>query len=174
MAPTSPADLENSPSSSPKSDAAANPNLEHYTKKTTNQDLPTRSMSEEAQDSHVHKDDAATIAAGEELKQTTISDKEHILEENATLTTVPITEDKVMEESRDSTISESAVTEEKDELMRERISSPKKKRGRDDDEAKDIDSPEKPGESAEGLNGSRTFREKKRPRDTTGDSPEKG
>ena len=172
MAPTSPADLENSPSSSPKSDAAANPNLEHYTKKTTNQDLPTRSMSEEAQDNPVHKDDAATIAAGEELKQTTISDKKLVLEEKDN--TMPLVEDKVMEERRKSTTPEPAITEEKDELMRERISSPKKKRGRDDDEAKDPDSPEKIGETAEGLNGSRTFREKKRPRDTTGGSPEKG
>ena len=141
----------------------------------TNQDLPARSTSEEPQESHVHKDDAATIAAGEELKQTTISDKEHVLEEkNTTTTAEPITEDKVMKEPRKSVTPEPIATEEKDELMRERISSPKKKRGRDDDEAKDIDSPEKPGETAEGLNGNRTFREKKRPRDTTGDSPDKG
>jgi len=171
MAPTSPAALADPPSTSPKSDRAAKTNLEHDNMKT-NQDLPARSMSEEAQDNPVHKDDAATIAAGEELKQTTISDKELVLEEKDN--TMPLVEDKVMEERRKSTTPEPAITEEKDELMRERISSPKKKRGRDDDEAKDPDSPEKIGETAEGLNGSRTFREKKRPRDTTGGSPEKG
>ena len=171
MAPTSPAALADSPSSSPKPDKAANPNLEHHTMKT-NQDLPARSTSEEAQDSNIHKDDAATIAAGEELKQTTISDKEHILEEKETLT--PISDDKVMEERKKSTTPDPAAIEDKDELMRERISSPKKKRGRDDDEAKDIDSPEKTGGSTAGLNGNRTFREKKRPRDTTGESPDKG
>jgi hypothetical protein len=61
--------------------------------------------------------------------------------------------------------------------MIERLSSPKKKRGRDqDEEARDLEdnNPDEPGSSADGsiVNGSRTTRlgpEKKRPRDTSED-----
>ncbi|TVY18587.1 Nucleoporin [Lachnellula arida] len=139
--------------------------------------LPARTMAD-AQSDHTttpSKDDPATMAASEELKHTTISDK--------VLPTSPkdqaqhvAGEDKTMKETVKEGTPEADLTDAQDEEMRERISSPKKKRGRDqDEETRELDNNlDEPGSSADGsvLNGSRTTRlgpEKKRPRDTSED-----
>ena len=172
MAPTSPILANYTPALSNTIDKASN----HSETNENNHDPIPQTMGEDDQDSHDqhgNNDDAATIAAGEELKQTTISDKEQTpLKAEEILPVEPGTEDKVMEEPAKATTPEPPTTDEQDKVMHERISSPKKKRGRDiDDDARDIESPEKSGSTAEGaLNGSRTIRsgpEKKRPRDTS-------
>ena len=157
--------LADSPSSSPKSPATS----PHH-------DLPGRTMTEEV---HIDRDDAATIAAGEELKQTTISDKTLPSEgenEHGAPAEIPV-EDKMMEEPTKGSTPEPPITDDQDDVMRDRITSPKKKRGRDfDEDAKDVDSPGKPALSADG-HASRTIRsgpEKKRPRDASVDSPKIG
>jgi len=140
----------------------------------TNHDLTTRT-SEERHD-HAEKDDAATTAASEELKHTTISDKVHdaSAEDMAVAVAESVVEDKDMEGAPKRHTPEPDTSDIQDEEMRERISSPKKKRGRDlDDEARDVESadPDDTASSADGIvNGSRTIRsgpEKKRPRDTS-------
>ncbi|KAG9231728.1 hypothetical protein BJ875DRAFT_106914 [Amylocarpus encephaloides] len=140
-------------------------------------DLPARTMTEG--DQYEQKDtqeDAATTAASEELKHTTISDNvssgpkkdRSIVEAEAT------EQDKEMSEPVKDSTPEADPSDIQDEEMRERISSPKKKRGRDqDDDGKELqDSLANSPGSADGsaLNGNRTTRsepEKKRPRDTS-------
>lgn len=145
----------------------------------TNHDLPARAAKN---DEHTHhdKDDAATIAASEELKHTTISDK----------VAVPASEegdvsknegDQAMTEPTKAQTPEAGPSDARDEEMRERISSPKKKRGRDfEDDILDRDSLEGNDTGSEGgVNTNRTTREepeKKRPRDTSAEpkkTPEK-
>ncbi|KAH9221386.1 hypothetical protein DL95DRAFT_442170 [Leptodontidium sp. 2 PMI_412] len=150
----------------------------------SNHDLPARTMAMSDDERHdhgnAHKDDPATMAASEELKHTTISDNtatEPRVQEPAV---EPAGEDKVMEETPPKAgTPELDPAEGQDEEMRERLSSPKKKRGRDqDDDTKDLgeDNIDEPGSSADGsvVNGSRTTRsepEKKRPRDTSEELP---
>lgn len=151
----------------------------------SNHDLPARTMALAEDERHehgdAHKDDPATMAASEELKHTTISDntatKSRVLEPAVE----PAGEDKVMEETPKAGTPDLEPSEAQDEEMRERLSSPKKKRGRDqdeDDDTKNIgdDNVDEPGSSADGsvVNGSRTMRsepEKKRPRDTSEELP---
>jgi len=130
------------------------------------------------------KDDPATMAASEELKHTTISDKvvnpKPAEEDPSRMETgLPLgDDDKAMGgTAKESTPEVDTTTDAQDEEMRERISSPKKKRGRDQDEdLRDLEGDKLggAGSTAEGhtLNGSRTMRsgpEKKRPRDTSED-----
>ncbi|TVY78143.1 Nucleoporin [Lachnellula suecica] len=145
------------------------------------QHLPARTMAEERfeQSTETPKDDPATAAASEELKHTTISDKvlpaSHKVQDPVHLEHGG--GDKPMEETAKESTPEADPADARDEEMRERISSPKKKRGRDQDddtrELEDISQPA-PGSAADGgvVNGSRTMRsgpEKKRPRDTSED-----
>jgi Ran-binding protein 3 len=125
--------------------------------------------------------DAATIAASEELKHTSISDKVlPVSNPEPVVHSVSIAEDKEMEEERTKAVTpESAAAEAQDEIMRERITSPKKKRGRDlDDDIKEAEEAgkEDASSSPDGqTNAKRILRsepEKKRPRDTSIDSPE--
>jgi hypothetical protein len=124
-------------------------------------------MAEEADRDYVHKDDAATMAASEELKHTTISDKVNMTPENEAPVPKlePPREDKDVEEQTKAGAAEGDSTEAKHEEMKESISSPKKKRGRDfEDDSKDV-------EGEDGSNGGalRSEPEKKRPRDTSED-----
>ncbi|ATZ48632.1 Bcyrb2 [Botrytis cinerea B05.10] len=122
------------------------------------------------------KDDAATMAASEELKHTSISDKLPLPTETPSQMpqTEAQTEDKDMSGTDKDTTPEAEPIDAQDEEMRDRVSSPKKKRGRDQDDdtnqAED-ESGRNNGVASEGsLNGSRTMRsgpEKKRPRDTS-------
>lgn len=150
----------------------------------SNHHLPARTMAQggdRRDQKDVPAEDAATTAASEELKHTTISDKvlpvSKSSEESTAVESEATGEDKDMNETIKDITPEADSTGVQDEEMRERITSPKKKRGRDQDEdAKDLEesSAEAPG-SADGSapNGSsRTMRdgpEKKRPRDTSED-----
>ncbi|KAE8447762.1 hypothetical protein EG329_010156 [Mollisiaceae sp. DMI_Dod_QoI] len=149
---------------------------------STNHDLPARTLAEDerSEQTRAQKEDPATVAASEELKHTTISDK------IATVSRVHppdvqtdfAGEDKDMGDSARFSTPETDPTDAQDEEMKERLASPKKKRGRDlEDESKDLedDGVDEPGSSADGsvVNGSRTTRlepEKKRPRDTSEDT----
>jgi hypothetical protein len=145
----------------------------------SNHILPARRVIEgEEQTTSNMPEDAETTAASEELRHTSISDK-HMPETLAgkSLVDVEVTsEDKDMKDAAKISTPEADTADLQDEEMRERVGSPKKKRGRDqDDDAKDLeDSPASASGSAEGaiVNGSRTERlapEKKRPRDTSDD-----
>ena len=144
----------------------------------SNHSLPARSMSEDDKHNSAEKDDAATMAASEELKHTSISDKVLIASslEPSTTRLEPAGEDK-MEELVKETTPDAEPTDAQDEEMKEKLSSPKKKRGRDTyDESKEIEGAniDETGSSADGsgVNGSRTDREgpeKKRHRDTSED-----
>ncbi|KAI9054913.1 hypothetical protein LZ554_002057 [Drepanopeziza brunnea f. sp. 'monogermtubi'] len=148
-----------------------------------NHDLPARTIVMAGDKRHEqtssHKEDPATMAASEELKHTTISDKAAAPRVHDPAD-VPAAEDKVMEENENVSTPELEAeaevehAESQDEELRERLSSPKKKRGRDaDEDAQDSgDDVDEPGSSADGsvANGNRTTRsgpEKKRPRDTS-------
>jgi len=139
-------------------------------------------MAEDQRHDHTHtqKEDPATVAASEELKHTTISDKATTIAPAPSVPTAILAEledqhDKLMEEK--ATTPDPEPTDAQDEEMRERLSSPKKKRGRDqDDDIKELedDRGDEPGSSADGsvVNGGRTMRlgpEKKRPRDGSED-----
>lgn len=132
-----------------------------------NHNSPAPTSTTEGENDNSQKDDAATMAASEELKHTSISDK-------LPLPTETQAEDKNMSGTDKETTPEAESIDAQDEEMRDRVSSPKKKRGRDQDDdtnqAED-DSGRNDGITSEGsLNGSRTMRsgpEKKRPRDTS-------
>ncbi|TVY29547.1 Nucleoporin, partial [Lachnellula hyalina] len=141
--------------------------------------LPARTIAD-AQSDHtttLSKDDPATMAASEELKHTSISDKVVSTSPKDQARHAVADEDKTMKETVKESTPEVDLTDAQDEEMRERISSPKKKRGRDqDEETRELDDNnlDEPGTSADGsvINGSRTTRlgpEKKRPRDTSED-----
>lgn len=157
-------------------------NHEPDVNESTNHDLPARTMAEDErseQGRDAQKEDPATVAASEELKHTSISD------EIATVSRVhPVEvktnsagEDKDMGESARANTPDTEPSDAQDAEMKERLASPKKKRGRDqEDDSKDLeeDGGEEPGSSADGsvVNGKRTTRlepEKKRPRDTSED-----
>ncbi|KAJ5052314.1 uncharacterized protein L3040_002067 [Drepanopeziza brunnea f. sp. 'multigermtubi'] len=146
-----------------------------------NPDLPARTIVMAGDKRHEqtssHKEDPATMAASEELKHTTISDKAAAPRVHDPAD-VPAAEDKVMQEnakvSTPELEAEAEHADSQDEDLRERLSSPKKKRGRDaDEDAQDSgDDVDEPGSSADGsvANGNRMTRsgpEKKRPRDTS-------
>ncbi|CZR62304.1 related to nucleoporin [Phialocephala subalpina] len=148
---------------------------------STNHDLPARTLGEDERPEHAQKEDPATVAASEELKHTTISDKIATVSrvQPPDVQTDIASEDKDMGDSARATTPETHPNDALDEEMKERLASPKKKRGRDlDDDGKDLedDTVDDPGSSADGsvVNGSRTTRlepEKKRPRDTSKDTP---
>jgi hypothetical protein len=142
-------------------------------------DLPAQSVNEADNHNTTEKDDAATMAASEELKHTRISDSVHVaatLKPTATRLGLHV-EDKDMKETVKESTPEPEPTAAQDEEMKEKLSSPKKKRGRDTyDESKELESDnvDKTGPSADGsaVNGSRLEREgpeKKRHRDTSED-----
>jgi hypothetical protein len=148
----------------------------------SNHELPARTMAEDQRHDHtnIQKEDPATVAASEELKHTSISDKATSNAQSdptGVLAEVENEDDKRMEEMEKATTPEPEPTDAQDEEMRERLSSPKKKRGRDqDDDIKELedDRGDEPGSSADGsvVNGGRTTRlgpEKKRPRDGSED-----
>ncbi|PQE14275.1 DEAD DEAH box helicase protein [Rutstroemia sp. NJR-2017a BVV2] len=124
-------------------------------------------------------DDAATMAASEELKHTTISEKSQIPsgEDQQHVETQVVPEDKEMSGTDKDTTPEAEPTDAQNTEMKERISSPKKKRGRDQDDdtaQPENDSTGNADAAREGgsSNGNRTMRtgpEKKRPRDTSED-----
>jgi hypothetical protein len=145
----------------------------------SNHDLPARTIREDQHEQpQPPKDDPATVAASEELKHTSISDKV-ACETEADLGSADVEaagEDKDMKASTP----DGNLTDAQDEEMRERLSSPKKKRGRDQDEDEDKkdssdDRGDDPTSSADGsvVNGNRTTRsepeKKRRPRDTSQD-----
>ena len=150
-----------------------------------NHNLTTRTMAgEEHQQppsTQNGNDDPATIAASEELRQTTITDKpptkEHRDTDSAESEPEGAAEDKVMHET-EGTSTPPLLSDGPDEEMRERLSSPKKKRGRDqDDDGREArGAEEERGSSADGsvVNGSasrskRLEPEKKRVRDGSED-----
>ncbi|TGO58125.1 hypothetical protein BCON_0058g00070 [Botryotinia convoluta] len=141
-----------------------------------NHNSPAPTSTTEGENDNSEKDDAATMAASEELKHTSISDKLPLPTETASQIpqTEAQTEDKDMSGTDKDTTPEAEPINAQDEEMRDRVSSPKKKRGRDqDDDTTQVedDSGRNNGITSEGsLNGSRTMRsgpEKKRPRDTS-------
>ena len=138
---------------------------------TANHDLPARTdVKDDIQEQNTETDDAATMAASEELRHTTLSDRVNLSAqgEGAEPGSAPLEADKDMGEHVRSS------TPEHDEL-KERLSSPKKKRGREfEDDVRDMgeaDAGENGSATAGGVvNTSRTSRsepEKKRPRDTS-------
>ncbi|ESZ91794.1 hypothetical protein SBOR_7810 [Sclerotinia borealis F-4128] len=145
--------------------------------KGTNDNSPApKSTTEEEINDNSQKDDAATMAASEELKHTTISDRITLPTETPSQApeTEAQTEDKDMSGTDKDTTPEADPTDAHDEEMKDRVSSPKKKRGRDqDDDTNHLedDGGRNNGSTSEGsTNGSRTMRsgpEKKRPRDTS-------
>ncbi|EPE33072.1 PH [Glarea lozoyensis ATCC 20868] len=145
-----------------------------------NHSLPARRVIEgEENTTTTMPEDAATTAASEELRHTTISDTRvpESRNEQFSANVEVESEDKDMKETGKESTPEAETADLRDEDMRDRIASPKKKRGRDqDDDSKDLeDSPTSAsGSAADGgvVNGSRTERlgpEKKRPRDTSED-----
>jgi hypothetical protein len=155
----------------------------------SNHDLPARTIvDEELEPTQPSKEDPATMAASEELKHTSISDKDVSRDsrDGSTGRDTELVEEKVTSETMKSSTPETDHADARDEDMRERISSPKKKRGRDQDEdTKDAEDEngDDPTSSADGsvVNGSRTTRsepeKKRRPRGTSEDftkSAEKG
>jgi hypothetical protein len=166
MSPTTATD----PSSKPHpSETDAAPNSAEGA--TANHDLPARSGAEDEEGHQREADDAATMAASEELRHTSISDRINPASrrEDAEGRSGLHQGDKAMGEHVRSQ------TPEHDEL-KERLSSPKKKRGRDfEDEGRDVAESEvgEKGSSVtagSAVNTSRTSRsepEKKRPRDTS-------
>lgn len=138
---------------------------------TANHDLPARSPKEEV-NTQAQTDDAATMAASEELRHTTISDKADPTTHGEGAGVGP----EAHEEGREMGEHARASTPQHDYLS-ERLSSPKKKRGRDfEDETRDLEADAgQNGSTTEGCaaNPSRTARsepEKKRPRDTSEDT----
>jgi hypothetical protein len=127
-------------------------------------------------------EDPATRAASENLKHTSISEKEppEGLETSAAREADSTAPERLEEESvRPITPEQAEPSDAQDEEMKERISSPKKKRGREqDDEARDLEtagSVEEVGSPPNGstVNGGRTTRlapEKKRHRDASVDT----
>lgn len=128
------------------------------------------------------KEDAATQAASENLKHTTISDKdpEEDTDVSGMIETDLPTQDKLdVGTVKRMTPEPKEPSDAQDEEMKERVSSPKKKRGREqDDEARDLEaagSSEESGITSNGsaINGGRTTSSapvKKRHRDTSVDT----
>ncbi|TGO32864.1 hypothetical protein BHYA_0283g00120 [Botrytis hyacinthi] len=139
-----------------------------------NHNSPAPTSTTEGENDNSQKDDAATMAASEELKHTSISDKLPLPTETPSQIPDAQAEDKDMSGTDKETTPETEPIDAQDEEMRDRVSSPKKKRGRDQDDdtnqAED-DTGRNNGITSEGSsNGSRTMRsgpEKKRPRDTS-------
>jgi hypothetical protein len=128
------------------------------------------------------EEDPATQAASENLRQTTISDKEPVESTDATVMSdvdQPSANREDEQPGNRMTPEATVPTDAQDEEMKERVSSPKKKRGREqDDEPRDpeaADDTEEIGGSPNGaaVNGGRTTRlapEKKRHRDQSVDT----
>lgn len=128
-------------------------------------------------------EDPATLAASEELRHTSLSEKSTANPSIGTVTDQDAVEaaaqeeDKEMKEIDKSSTPDQIPSDEQDEEMRERLSSPKKKRGRDNDEEnKELreDELEKTASDGSAPNASRSTRsepEKKRHRDGSEDRP---
>ncbi|KAL3428376.1 hypothetical protein PVAG01_01885 [Phlyctema vagabunda] len=131
-----------------------------------NSDLATNTMATEKDH---ERDDPATTAAREELKHTSISDKnlpESARQPEGTATDAS-DQDKPMEGTEKVIAPGTKLTPAKQEDLRERLSSPKKKRGRDQDNDTEYSDDSKNEEgSADGATAD-GGREKKRHRDTS-------
>ncbi|KAH8804736.1 hypothetical protein F5884DRAFT_678414 [Xylogone sp. PMI_703] len=120
------------------------------------------------------KEDPATVAASEELRHTSISDKSEEKPGAGTNETQHESsdQDKEMSGAGKSSTPEPEISDSREEILRERLSSPKKKRGRDQD-----DDAAEAGEAKEdetgtvsdagALNGTGLEPDRKRPRDLT-------
>jgi hypothetical protein len=155
-------------------------NLEEISQDMENNETTGETMAGNQSYENLDKDDPATTQARENLKHTTISDKEPVEENEATeMTGIDLPAQNSPEElhAKAMTPDPQEPSDAQDAEMKERISSPKKKRGREqDDEARDpeaTDSLENVDVSPNGtLNGGRTTRlepEKKRHRDIPAD-----
>ncbi|CAG8972506.1 hypothetical protein HYALB_00001198 [Hymenoscyphus albidus] len=175
MTSNSSADIATFPTGSAHSDEGANHEADVI---ESNHHLPARTMAhggDRRNQEDEPAEDAATTEASEELKHTTISDKVlPVFQSNQEPEGVKSeAEDKEMKEIIKDITPEADLTDAQDENMREQIYSPKKKRGRDQDEdSKDLERNGEASGSADGSgsNGSRSTRdgpEKKRPRDTS-------
>ena len=139
--------------------------------------LPVQSVDDSQNHNAREKDDAATMAASEELKHTTISDNIASIVKPSTEQFDPAGAAEDMKETVKESTPEPEPTDTQDEEMKEKLSSPKKKRGRDTyDESKELEGENvvEAGSSADlsAVNGSRLEREgpeKKRHRDTSED-----
>ncbi|RFU35692.1 hypothetical protein B7463_g734, partial [Scytalidium lignicola] len=136
-----------------------------------NSDAPAGSTIETQHHDDIDKEDAATIAASEELRHTSISDKS---EETPRTGPKPIHHEPPVQDKEMSGAAtpEPDVSDAQEEDLRERISSPKKKRGRDQDdddkEAGEIKEDETGTVSdTAALNGTGLEPDRKRPRDIT-------
>ncbi|PBP17163.1 dead deah box DNA helicase [Diplocarpon rosae] len=148
-----------------------------------NHESPARTVilaeNEQPEQSATHKEDPATMAASEELKHTTISDKATVPRVLESAMQPAGGDHKAVAEMATASPSELEPTDARYEEMKDRLSSPKKKRGRDQvEDAKELgdDNVDEAGSSADGslVNGSRTTRsgpEKKRHRDTSEELP---
>ena len=92
-------------------------------------DLPAETTHESGNGNATQRDDAATIAASEELKHTTISDKVTSGLRSTATSLEPAVEDKEMSKTIKGLTPEPEPTEAQDEEMKDKLSSPKKKRG---------------------------------------------
>ncbi|QSZ35714.1 hypothetical protein DSL72_006836 [Monilinia vaccinii-corymbosi] len=150
--------------------------LQHHSRSVNRNLTALKTTADGENMDNIPRDDPATMAASEELKHTTISDNLP-LPTTETNSNVPETEahpdEKEMFNTDKDATPEADPTDAHDEEMRDRISSPKKKRGRDqDDDTNPLEDSARNNDSvSEGsANGSRTVRsgpEKKRPRDTS-------
>lgn len=173
MSPPAVAEATASPSLSTRSDDRG-PDMEH------NENHEQRTAGKQSDDSD--KEDAATQAASENLKHTTISDNEpgESIDASAMVEIdLPAHETSHEDSAKQTTPEPMQPSNAQDEEMKERISSPKKKRGREyEDEARDVDtvgSVEEAGVYSNGsaINGGRTTSSapvKKRHRDTSVDT----
>jgi hypothetical protein len=174
MSPTAPADAIPAWSHTKATD-------EHSSDMANNEVMEQGGAREQSYDND-DNEDAATQAASENLKHASISEKEPLKSlETSTLREADSKASEQLEEEPGRPITPEQVepSDAQDEEMKERISSPKKKRGREqDDEARDLEaagSVEEVGASPNGsaVNGGRTTRlapEKKRHRDASVDT----
>lgn len=129
------------------------------------------------------KEDPETQAASEDLRKSTISDRQPAEGQNEAIEpTSQSVQDKDAHESKRVKTPERAAKDAADEEMKDRVLSPKKKRGREldaDDDVKELEAQSKLGDGEAGhgassTNGSRSTRlgpEKKRYRDSSTEPP---
>jgi hypothetical protein len=166
-------------------DSAMSRSDEHSSDLESNEEAAGQTIGRKRGHDTLDKEDAATQAASENLKHTTISDKDPVEDMETTTETeagaadAPKGDGKTLKAA---TPEPSEPTDAQDAEMKEQVSSPKKKRSREqDDEVRDLEATDKDGEPGTAANGSatgggRTTRlapEKKRHRDTSVDPTEK-
>lgn len=158
-------DLRTTPSANTESDIIA-----EATQQLESQDTPVP-ITMAAERDHP-SDDPATAAASEELKHTTLSDRAIPASESHAAhasTAENVDEDKHMEGTHKDTTPDAEPTDAQNEELRERLSSPKKKRGRDQEDETECSDDSKLDEgSADGATANEG-REKKRHRDISED-----